>query len=62
MYATFAWVKQMRYLSVSKDDAPVAVQSSLEGERPQTKVVLQGNVAPLNNQCSACKTTVQKLE
>lgn len=50
------------YLSVCKDDAPVAVQSRLEGEHPQTEVVLQGNVAPLNKQCGACVTTVYKQE
>lgn len=50
------------YLSVCKDDAAVAVQSSLEGEHPEAEVVLQGNVAPLNKQRGACITLVHKQE
>lgn len=50
------------YLSVCKDDAAITVQSSLEGEHPDTEVVLQGNVAPLNKQCGACVTTMHQQE
>lgn len=50
------------HLLVGEDDAPVAVQSGLEGESSQTDVVLQVDAAPLHHQRSAWKQHKQNVD